>query len=141
MSKQRILIVTLIGSLLANAFFIGFAAKRLFDEPADRQRAGILRAVGARLTKNLDEASRQTVAVKLDVLAPQYSDSLDKRRANYQQLRQLLAAPVIDNEAIEAVMIDMKNQSSDLVFTVHEKAVEAILDLPADTRARIPGNP
>ena len=50
MSRQRILNITLVVSLLANASFIGYAASRfigyaasrLLDGPADRSRGGIL---------------------------------------------------------------------------------------------------
>ncbi len=139
MSRQRILNITLVISLLANAFFVGYAVSRFLDDPADRSRGGILRAVGARLTKNLDDDSRQQVSVALDALQPAYGETLEKRRDNYQQLRNLLAEPQANRTAIDAVIVDMQNQSSDLVLQVHEKAVDAILALPADKRAEITG--
>ncbi|MEX3008639.1 periplasmic heavy metal sensor [Hoeflea sp. TYP-13] len=138
MSKQRILIVTLVVSLLANGFFIGFAATRLLDAPEEKKRGGILRGVGARLARNLDEPARQQIADALDSLNPQYQDSRKERHENYQRLRGLLAAPEPDRAAIAAVLVQMKDQSSDLVLMVHEKAVEAILEMPADQRAQIP---
>ena len=137
MSRQRILNVTLVVSLLANAFFIGYAATRLLDNPADRSRGGILHAVGARMTKNLDDDARQQVSVALDELKPAYSEILDKRRDNYRQLRSLLAEPQVDREAVDGVIANLRNQSSELVFEVHDRAIDAIVALPAEKRAEL----
>ncbi|WP_136659036.1 periplasmic heavy metal sensor [Nitratireductor sp. XY-223] len=137
MSRQRILIVTLVASLLANAFFIGFAATRMLDEPASKRQGGILRGVSHRLTKNLDEDARQQIAGALEVVTPQYKASLEARRENYSHLRGLLAASEPDRSAIDAVLGDMTQHSSELVLTVHEEVVEAILELPDDQRAQI----
>ncbi|MEM9104594.1 MAG: periplasmic heavy metal sensor [Pseudomonadota bacterium] len=140
MSKQRLLIVALFISLLANAFFIGFGATRLMDDETESRRGGILQAVSARLTQNLDEAARQQVADALQTLDPQYQQLRQGRRDNYQKLRQLLSDSEPDQEAISTVLADMRDQSSDLVATVHEEAVETILKLPADRRAQISGD-
>lgn len=139
MSKQRLLIVTLFISLLANAFFIGFGATRLMDDEAQNRKGGILRAVSARLTQDLDEPARQQVADALQALEPQYQQLRQNRRDNYQKLRQLLADPAPDQEAISSVLVTLREQSSGLVATVHEEAVEAILTLPADQRAQMSG--
>lgn len=138
MNKQRILILTLFVSLLVNAFFIGFAVTRMMDAPEGARKGGILHGVGARLTRNLDEPSRLQVTQALEALDPQYQDVRQKRRDNYQKLRQLLSVPEPDRGEIDTVLITMRDQSSGLVATVHEEAVEAILKLPADQRAALP---
>ncbi|MCP4316416.1 MAG: periplasmic heavy metal sensor [Hyphomicrobiales bacterium] len=138
MSKQRILIVTLFISLIANAFFIGFAVTRMVDAPEGARKGGILHGVGARLTRNLDDPARQQIADALEALNPQYQQIRQNRRDNYQKLRELLAVSEPDRGAIETVLVEMREQSSGLVLTVHEEAVEAILKLPADQRAGIP---
>ena len=137
MSRQRILIGTLVVSLLANAFFIGFAATRLLDEPDDKRQGGILRGVSHRLTKNLDEPARLRIAGALGAVTPQYEESLQARRENYSRLRSLLAASEPDRAAIDTVLGDMTEQSSELVLTVHEEVIDAILELPASQRAQI----
>lgn len=138
MSKQRILIVTLFISLLVNAFFIGFAATRMVDAPDGVRKGGILHGVSHRLTRNLDEADRDEVAAALEALDPQFQDLRQKRRDNYQKLRQLLSASEPDREQIDTVLVTMQDQSSELVTVVHQEAVEAILKLPADRRAALP---
>lgn len=137
MSRQRILIGTLVVSLLANAFFIGFAATRLLDEPDNQRQSGILRGVSHRLTKNLDEPARLRIAGALDAVTPQYEESLQARRENYSRLRSLLAASEPDRTAIDTVLGDMTEQSSGLVLAVHEEVIDAILELPANQRAQI----
>ena len=137
MSRQRILIGTLVVSLLANAFFIGFAATRLLDEPDNQRHSGILRGVSHRLTKNLDEPARLRIAGALDAVTPQYEESLQARRENYSRLRGLLAASEPDRAAIDTVLGDMTEQSSGLVLAVHEEVIDAILELPASQRAQI----
>ncbi|MDA4844119.1 periplasmic heavy metal sensor [Hoeflea poritis] len=137
MSRQRLLIGTLVVSLLANAFFIGFAATRMLDEPDTKRQGGILRGVSHRLTKNLDEPARLQIAGALDAVTPQYEESLQARRENYSRLRGLLAASEPDRAAIDTVLGDMTEQSSGLVLAVHEEVIEAILELPANQRAQI----
>ncbi len=137
MSKQRILIVTLFVSLLANAFFIGFGATRLIETREDSRKGGILRLVSARLTENLDDPARQQVAVALEALDPQYQQLRNDRQDNYRKLRALLAEPAPDQPAVSALLLEMREQSSGLVSTVHETAIAAILDLPADQRAQL----
>ena len=139
MSKQRILIVTLFVSLLANAFFIGFGATRLMDNQAESRKGGILRAVSARLTQNLDEPARLQVADALQTLDPQYQQLRQNRRDNYQKLRRLLAEPAPDQQAIATVLVELSEQSSGLVATVHEEAIAAILKLPSEQRAQMSG--
>ncbi|WP_419912122.1 periplasmic heavy metal sensor [Hoeflea sp.] len=137
MSRQRILIVTLVVSLLANAFFVGFAATRMLDQPEIKRQGGILRGVSHRLTKNLDEPARLQIAEALEAVTPQYEESLQARRENYSKLRSLLAETDPDRGAIDAVLADMTQHSSQLVITVHEEVVKAILELPQNQRAQI----
>ncbi len=139
MSKQRLLITALFVSLLANAFFIGFGATQLMDNETESRKGGILRGVSARLTQDLDAPARQQVADALHALDPHYQQLRQDRRDNYQKLRQLLAQPAPDQLAISAILVDMSEQSSGLVATVHEEAIEAILKLPADRRAQMSG--
>ena len=138
MTKQRIIILVLFVSLVANAFFVGFAATRVFDTPDEKQRTGILRAVAARITKNIDEESRAGVAATLDELTPQYRENQQARRDNYEKLRLLLAEQQPDQEAIDQLLQQMQTQSSQFVVLVHDKAVAEILKLPAEKRAELP---
>lgn len=138
MTKQRIIIIVLFVSLVANAFFVGFAATRILDAPEATQRSGILRAVAMRLTRNLDEDTRAGVAETLDALSPQYRESQQARRDNYEDLRVLLADPEPDRQAIDQLLAQMQEQSSKFVVLVHDKAVAEILELPAHKRAELP---
>ncbi len=140
MSTQRTLFVALVVSLLANAFFIGFAATRWLGPPTEQARGGILHAVGGRLTGNLDEDSQERVAFALDRLEPDYRSNLAQRREDYRQLRALLAEAEVDRRAVDAVVDTMKNRSSELVVMVHEKAIDTILELPPEQRAVISGD-
>ncbi|MEM6462806.1 MAG: periplasmic heavy metal sensor [Pseudomonadota bacterium] len=137
MSTQRILILALFVSLVANAFFIGFAGTRVIDAGETVRRGGILHNVGARMTHNLDEPAREQVAQALESLDPGYQKVRAERRENYRKLQQLLSAPEPDRQAIDTVLIEMTDQSTDLVLSVHQQAVDAILELPADQRLKI----
>lgn len=139
MAQRRFLTIALIVSILCNALLAGYGLSYWLGLSSERAKGGILQVVGHRLTRHLDPESRERVSEALVALEPDYRASLTQRRQDYRQLRALLAEAQVDQDAVDVILGGMKDRSADLLLRVHNHAVDAIVELPADKRAAIAG--
>lgn len=136
--KRRWPAVLLVASLILNGFLIGmFAVDYLKPHrggfSADRSARFELRRIDDRLPR----AAVDSIAASLKPLEPQLEDRITRVRGIRAELMQLAAAPEPDRAAINAKLVELRAETAAMQETVQDATYDALLDLPAEDRAKL----
>jgi len=140
--KYRWLGAGLIASLALNAFFIGAAATDVLrvGKDGDHPRGGVLRYELRWLAGQLPPDAMEKVEAAVAAGKPEAQRHIERLRELRSKLGDLVAMTDPDRAAIDAILADIRGELTAMVGEAQAITMDSLLDLPAETRARLAGS-
>jgi hypothetical protein len=141
-AKWRWPAIALIASLVLNGFLIGMLVTNAFAPHrgmfnGERFAKFELRRIDSKLPK----PAVDQIAASLKPRGPKIDERLGKLRAIRAEVMRLAAAPMPDRAAIDAKLLELRTETSDMQEAVQRATYDALLGLPADQRAHLADTP
>jgi uncharacterized membrane protein len=138
---RRWLIAALVLSLAVNAFIIGGTAADLIHvrwpfRTADRGPPQFKFELGW-LRGRLPPEGMDKVSAAIRAAQPETSVYIDRLRALRQELAVLIAAPQPDRAAVDAKLVEIRAEVSQMQAGIQRVSTDALIALPPEMRARL----
>jgi uncharacterized membrane protein len=136
--KRRWPAVLLVASLVLNGFLIGmFAVDYLKPHRGGFSADRFARFELRRFDDRLPISAVDRIAASLKPLEAQLEGRLSRVRAIRAELMQLAAAPQPDRAAIDAKLVELRDETATMQEAVQRATYDARLSLPAEDRAQL----
>ena len=140
--RRRIASIALVASLALNGFLAGALATGALRGPHHHDAGPRVFAFELRrLAEHLPREEIDRIAERLRPLEPEMRAQLDEIRDRRQEVNRLAAAPEPDRAAIDASLAEVRREAEAMRAEVHRATFDAVLALPAETRARLAETP
>lgn len=136
--RRRWLLYGLLASLIVNAFLIGLAVTDFFRP---QHVGGPLRFELRWLQAKLPADAFAGVQAAVNAIEPKVQAHIDRIREMRQSLAGLAAAPQADRAAVDKKLADIRAELDAMTAEGQAAVADALLALPADTRAKLVENP
>jgi uncharacterized membrane protein len=141
LARHRWPAIALVASLVLNGFLAGVI---LTDMLRPHRSWNGERAIGfelRRMRDRLPRAAVEEVASELQPLGQGLEPRMERLRAIREEINRMAAEPSPDRAAINAGLAELRAETAAMQEEVQRATFDALLKLPAETRASLAGKP